>query len=459
MADSKLVEKFTLRSSSTKEYDLLLKQLRKLTTSFDTAPRDQIATLSTLKIVFDNIIQHPNDDKYRQIKLTSETFSKVWQYPAGKELMKMSGWVVEDDHVRLRDDSCVPILSQLLNQEFERCKNDYKLGDVIWRGDGVKLRKMLQETQIPITTFRPFGRSLLNLALVFHQVGIARILVNEYSMDVNAIDDDQEPCIFALTHGATESVIIDFIKEFKVDVNVTNASDGEMSFLIRALLSKCFDVVRYLVEQCKVDINASIHTYLFDDLRFTPLHFAYATNEPAIAEYLIQHGANVNAIDANGKKPIEHEGNTPGMIELSETEANYRRIHKNMLGPEYNYYHELSQVHSKIEAVTLTIQKYPSLLCNERPTKRDMLGTPTLKELNRYITIMAPSYYEIGLQLDIVNSQLKLIKFDPFSFDLKEKCRKMLEVWLEKDTSATWKKLCDALKEVELNVLAEQIKN
>ena len=72
---------------------------------------------------------------------------------------------------------------------------------------------------------------------------------------------------------------------------------------------------------------------------------------------------------------------------------------------------------------------------------------------------MAPSYYDIGLQLDIVNSQLKLIKNDPSLSDLKEKCRKMLEVWLESDTSATWKKLCDALQEAELSVLAEQIKD
>ena len=320
---------------------------------------------------------------------------------------------------------------------------------------GAKLRSMLQQTKVPITTFRPCGRSLLNLALLFHQVGIARILVKEYSMDVNAIDD-REPCIFALSHGAAESVIINFIKEFNVDVNV---SECEMSFLNNALMCKCFHVVRYLVEECKVDINAPIHTYLFDDLRFTPLHFAYATNEPVIADYLIQHGANVNAIDIHGKKPIEYEGGTPGMIELSETDANYRRIHKNMHGPEYNCYHELRRIHSKKEAVALTIQKYPSLLCNERPTKRDMFGTPTLKELNRYITDMAPSYYDIGLQLDIVNSQMKLIKNDPGFSDLKEKCRKMLEVWLENDTSATWKKLCDALEEVELNVLVEQIKD
>ena len=92
---------------------MISKQLDKLVTSL--SPEDQETTLSTLRRIFDNIIQHPNDDKYHQIKLTDETFSsKVWQYPAGEELMKMSGWVVEGDHVRLRDDSYVQIVSQLL---------------------------------------------------------------------------------------------------------------------------------------------------------------------------------------------------------------------------------------------------------------------------------------------------------------------------------------------------------
>ena len=82
---------------------MVSKQLDKLVPSL--APKDQEATLSTLKRIFDSIIQHPNDDKYRQIKLSDEIFnSEVWQYPAGEELMKMSGWVVEDDHVRLKDD-------------------------------------------------------------------------------------------------------------------------------------------------------------------------------------------------------------------------------------------------------------------------------------------------------------------------------------------------------------------
>ena len=88
-------------------------QLKNLDSSMSS--KDCKATLSTLGKIFDNIIQHPNDDKYRQIKLANKRFaSEVWQYPAGEELMKMSGWVVEGDHVRLRDDSCVKIVSQLL---------------------------------------------------------------------------------------------------------------------------------------------------------------------------------------------------------------------------------------------------------------------------------------------------------------------------------------------------------
>ena len=103
----------TIQSEFTVQERVILNQLTKL--SLSVSPVDQDATFSTLRRIFDNIIQHPNNDKYRQIKLTSKTFSsKVWQYYAGEELMKMCGWVVEDDHVRLRDDSRVGIVMKLL---------------------------------------------------------------------------------------------------------------------------------------------------------------------------------------------------------------------------------------------------------------------------------------------------------------------------------------------------------
>ena len=91
----------------------LSQQLNKIVASI--SPEDVETTLSTLRKIFDNIIQCPNDDRYRQIKLANKTFnSKVWRYSACEKLMKMSGWVVVNDHVRLKDDSHVHTVSQLL---------------------------------------------------------------------------------------------------------------------------------------------------------------------------------------------------------------------------------------------------------------------------------------------------------------------------------------------------------
>ena len=114
------------------------------------------------------------------------------------------------------------------------------------------------------------------------------------------------------------------------------------------------------------------------------------------------------------------------------------------------------------EAIELTFDKFPYLkesFDGDVALKQNLEASPTLNELNHYITEMAPSYYNIGLELDVVNSKLKVIQSDPSLPDLEEKCRKMLEVWLQTDTSATWKKLCDALQAVNMNVLAERIKN
>ena len=68
----------------------LSKQLAKLAASVN--PDNHKATLSTLREIFHNITQHPNDDNYRQIEITDHIFSnKVWKYPTGRELMMMSG--------------------------------------------------------------------------------------------------------------------------------------------------------------------------------------------------------------------------------------------------------------------------------------------------------------------------------------------------------------------------------
>ena len=72
---------------------------------------------------------------------------------------------------------------------------------------------------------------------------------------------------------------------------------------------------------------------------------------------------------------MSYAGNTlrkKQLLELSEVDANYRKIHKNICGPKYAYYHELCRKYSKKEAVARIVQKYPSLLCEEGSTRRDV---------------------------------------------------------------------------------------
>ena len=259
-------------------------------------------------------------------------------------------------------------------------------------------------------------------------------------------------------------LIIDFIKEFKMNVHFHCHSSPYSTALHCAVLHKLFTIVKFLVEDCKVDVNVAISLLRGG----TPLHMAYGIGEENIAQYLIEHGADQDTLDSDGRKPIDYK-----LYAYSENKYNRasqwfikeRVLQKKIGRVEYHYFTTLcKQGYHGLEATELTYKKFSSLqesLDGDIANQRNLEATPTLNELNHYITEMAPSYYNIVLELDIVNSKLKVIHSDPSLPDLERKCCKMLKVWLENDTmstTATWKKLCDALQEVGMSLLAEQIK-
>ena len=70
-----------------------------------------MATLSTLRQILSS---YPGVEKYCQIKVVNKKFNNtMWKYPAGEELMKMSGWAIEGDHISLKDDSYIQTVAQL----------------------------------------------------------------------------------------------------------------------------------------------------------------------------------------------------------------------------------------------------------------------------------------------------------------------------------------------------------
>ena len=81
-----------------------------------------------------------------------------------------------------------------------------------------------------------------------------------------------------------------------------------------------------------------------------------------------------------------------------------------------------------------------------------------MQMLSNYITRMAINYYDIGLELNIGNDKLRIIQHDLRFPNLEEKCREMLNLWLENDISATWGKLCEALERKNQSVLARDIR-
>ena len=376
---------------------MISKQLDELVTSL--SPEDREATLSTLRRIFDNIIQHPNDDKYRQIKLTDETFSsKVWQYPAGKELMKMSGWVVENDHVRLRDDSCVQIVSQLLTSFMSSSAtgvvpfpdDEFQvLIKALYNGDISRIQQLLKVSHIS-----PNGRiysesgslfNLLEAATIAQQLDIIKLLLTDYSMDPYVMSKRKSKSLSYILYTfcyAPQSFIIAIMKYcgVKSDFKTTKG----YSLLHWAVGFNCFDVVCFLLEECS-DIDVNVTT---DDYMYAPLHLAYLCGHTQIAQYLIQHGADVYTVNSDGHTPYEYIDGDPDSIEASELLQNRRKIHHIAYSIEHCYYMKLINIgiYEK-EAVSLTMEQFPSLK-EDGPTQshHDIDHASALKEFTQYIT-------------------------------------------------------------------------
>ena len=218
----------------------------------DSTPKEREDALSMLKLIFDNIIQHPNEDKYRQIKLTDEPrfVGNVWRYPAGVKLMTMSGWEKDGDYVRLKDDSHAEAMAKLLEQKLQRIRistphSTDPLGTkssseccvftkskinviacAVLSGNGGLFRELLKPYHFAClnNAIRGFyGFSILEFVCFSRQIGIARILANEYAADFSSSNKDEVFIApFFKACDSTElcqSSIVQFIKEFKINVH------------------------------------------------------------------------------------------------------------------------------------------------------------------------------------------------------------------------------------------------
>ena len=85
---------------------------------------------------------------------------------------------------------------------------------------------------------------------------------------------------------------------------------------------------------------------------------------------------------------------------------------------------------------------------------------PTLRQLNEIMRIkdieIASKWYDLGLELPVSNSKLKLIELDRSS-EINTRFRLMFQEWLDTTPNASWQQLVTALNKIEMKTAADAI--
>ena len=264
----------------------------------------------------------------------------------------------------------------------------------LYNGDIFCIHKLLTVSQISpngrISSESGSSLNLLKAATIAQQLDIVKLLLTDYFMDpyIEGMHDViSMPYMEYIFYFAPQSFIIEVMEccGVKSDLKV-KAIEGD-SLLHLAVTFNCFDVVRFLLEECSgIDVD------IIDNDLCTPLYLAYLYGHTQIAQYLIQHGANVYAvnIDVNidGHIPNEYIDGDPDLIKVSEDMQCRRKIHHIPYSTEHSNYMKLINIgiHEK-EAVSLTMQQFPSRK-EDGPTRPhyDIDHVSALKEFTKYIT-------------------------------------------------------------------------
>ena len=192
----------------------------------------------------------------------------------------------------------------------------------------------------------------MGAATVAQQLDIVKLLLTNYSMDpyMMSVSGTSSPYIVNNFYIAPQSFIIALMEHCGVKADFKTTVGG--SLLHRAVRFNCFDVVSFLLEECSgIDVNV-----IDDDCYLlTPLHLAYLYGHTYIAQYLIEHGADVYTVDGAGHTPCEYIDGDPDCVKASEYFQSRRKIYHIPYSIEHCHFMKLINmgIDSK-EAVSLT---------------------------------------------------------------------------------------------------------
>ncbi|WP_257264060.1 ankyrin repeat domain-containing protein, partial [Endozoicomonas sp. ONNA2] len=176
--------------------------------------------------------------------------------------------------------------------------------DAACKGDTKILRLLLQsQPELALANLRnPQDESeitLLYAAASHGQVSAVKLLL-EYGSDVGATErfgaerGFYTPLIIALVNGHHD--VVEILASDKTAVNSPDSSSGHLYYLPPLVMAKDLKSAQILVNN-KADVNATACGG--DAHSATPLFFAAQKGNASMVKFLVQHGANVNAVISN----------------------------------------------------------------------------------------------------------------------------------------------------------------
>ncbi|XP_042219768.1 plant UBX domain-containing protein 2-like isoform X2 [Homarus americanus] len=86
-----------------------------LTLLGDLPSKDRRACLEVLIRIFRNVVNHPDESKYRILKITNKTFNNdVWRHEPGRLVMVAAGWMIKEETVQLPSHVDLTVELQIL---------------------------------------------------------------------------------------------------------------------------------------------------------------------------------------------------------------------------------------------------------------------------------------------------------------------------------------------------------